>query len=58
MAEERVSIPQFSGEEDDFCISFLRAKTHAFQFVFSAAMDINSEVELPAAEGTGGIGHA
>jgi hypothetical protein len=50
MAKERVSVPQFSGEDDDFCIWFLRAKAHASWFGFVAAMDINAENELPAAE--------
>jgi hypothetical protein len=49
----RVSIPQFSGEEDDFCLWFLRAKTHAYWFGFTAAMDINAEAQLPAAERPG-----
>jgi hypothetical protein len=46
------STVQWGGRQ--FCIWSLRANTHAFWFGFSAAMDINAEDKLPAAEGSGG----
>jgi hypothetical protein len=49
VAKERV--PQFSGEDDDFCIWFVRAKAHATWFGYVAAMNIRAENDLPAAEG-------
>jgi len=53
MAEERVSIPKFSGEDDDFCIWNLRAKAYAHRFGFASAMSATVEVNLPTAEGPG-----
>jgi hypothetical protein len=48
MAEERVSVPKFSGDEDDFCIWIARAEIYARRFAFGAAMQNCVEVNLPA----------
>jgi hypothetical protein len=53
MAKERVSVPKFSGNEDDFCIWIARAEIYARRFAFGAAMQTRAEVNLPAREGPG-----
>jgi hypothetical protein len=54
MAKERAPILQFSRDQDEFCVWFLRAKAYAFRFGYANAMEVMAEVDLPAAQGPGG----
>lgn len=53
MDDECMSVPTFSGYEDDFCMWFIRAKAYADWFDFGEAMSPVAEADLPANEGPG-----
>lgn len=53
MAHEKIDIPKFKGEEDEFCIWFVRAKAYAARFGFGLAMSETAEANLPANQGPG-----
>jgi hypothetical protein len=53
MAEERVIVPRFSGDKDEYSVWYLQAQGYAARFGFLSAMCDRAEVNLPAAEGPG-----
>jgi hypothetical protein len=53
MAQEKIELPKFSGEEDGFCTWFMRAKAYAARFGFAQALSATAEANLPANEGPG-----
>jgi hypothetical protein len=54
MAEEKVSVPKFNGDEDGFNLWVAHAGIYAERFEFVAALVIAAKVHLPQAEGVGG----
>jgi hypothetical protein len=53
MAQERVDVPCFSGDDDEFCLWWVRAKAYAARYGFRATMSDAAEADLPANEGAG-----
>jgi hypothetical protein len=53
MAHERIDMPRFSGDEDEYCIWWVRAKAYAARFGFRGAMSDVAEANLPANAGPG-----
>jgi hypothetical protein len=53
MANERIDVPCFSGDEDEYCIWWVRAKAYAARFGFRGAMSYAAEANLPANAGPG-----
>jgi hypothetical protein len=53
MANERIDVPRFSGDEDEYCIWWVRAKAYAARLGFRSAMSDAAEADLPANAGPG-----
>ena len=53
MAEEKISVPKFSGKEEDFSNWYMRAEAHAERFEFLEALSPMKETDLPVDEGPG-----
>jgi gag-polypeptide of LTR copia-type len=53
MAKGQMTMPRFSGDEDKFCVWYLRARGYATRFDFISAMGPVVDPNLPANEGPG-----
>jgi hypothetical protein len=53
MAQEKIELPKFCGEEDGFCTWFMQAKACAARFGFAQALSATAEANLPANQGPG-----
>jgi gag-polypeptide of LTR copia-type len=53
MAQDRVPLPQFSGDDDEYCLWMIRADAYAVRYGFQATLTDAAEADLPAAQGPG-----
>jgi hypothetical protein len=53
MADEKITAPKFSGNEDDYALWWMRALAYAERFKFGDTMSSIAEADLPATEGPG-----